>query len=365
LDKFKSSGAKLIMGSGRFIGPRTLEVTEPDGSTRVLRGKRVSIRTGSRATIDPIPGLAEAKPLTHIEILDLDQVPGHLLIIGGGYVGLELAQAMRRFGSRVTIIERNDRLAHREDPDVSELLEKLVRDEGIQVVTCAHITRVVGTSGESVQAVATQGGSEVILEGTHILIASGRTPNTQDIGLESTGVELTEHGFIKVNERLETTAPHIFAVGDCAGSPHFTHIAYDDFRIIRDNFAGGHRVTTGRSVPFCMFTDPELARIGLSETEATRQGVRYQLLKLPMLAIPRVRTISEPHGFMKALVDPDNKRILGFTVLGVGAGEIMAVVQVAMLAGLPYTALRDAIFTHPTLPEGLIFLFGSESVKTS
>ena len=206
---------------------------------------------------------------------------------------------------------------------------------------------------------ATRDGSEILLEGTHLLVASGRTPNTQGIGLELAGVETTDRGHVKVNERLETTAPGVWAVGDCAGSPHFTHIAFDDFRIVRDNLAGGHRVTTGRQVPFCMFTDPEFARVGLSETEAKKRGIAYRLAKIPMVAVLRTRTLSETRGFLKTLIDTESDRILGFTALGAAAGEIIAPVQVAMLGGLPYTALRDAIFTHPTMPEGLIPLFSA------
>jgi pyruvate/2-oxoglutarate dehydrogenase complex dihydrolipoamide dehydrogenase (E3) component len=359
LANFRASGAELLKGSGRFIGPKTIEVTLADGGTRVLRGEKVIISTGSRATVEPIPGLPEANPLTHVEALDLDHIPGHLLVIGGGYVGLELAQAMRRFGSRVTIIERNGRLAHREDQDVTDVLQDVFRDEGIEVVTSTRIAKVEGKSGESVKLFAARNGSETALEGTDLLVATGRTPNTQGIGLELAGVEITEGGHVKVNERLETTAPGVWAVGDCAGSPHFTHIAFDDFRVVRDNLAGGHRVTTGRQVPFCMFTDPEFARVGLSETEAKERGIAYRLAKIPMTAVLRARTLSETRGFLKALLDTESDRILGFTALGVEAGEIIATVQVAMLGGLPYTTLRDAIFTHPTMPEGLIPLFSA------
>ena len=358
-DNFKASGAELIIGSGRFVGPKTLEVALSDGGTRVVRGKKVIIGTGTRATIEQIPGLSESRPLTHIEALELDHVPEHLLILGGGYIGLELAQAMRRFGSRVTVIDRNERLAHREDEDVSEGLTDLCQAEGIALVMNARVTGVEGKSGQSVKLRLTRGGSEMTLEGTHLLAAIGRTPNTNGIGLELAGVELTDRGYIKVNERLETTAPDVWAIGECAGSPQFTHIAFDDFRVVRDDLAGGNRVTTGRQVPFCMFTDPELARVGLSETEAKKQGIAYRLAKIPMVAVLRTRTLSETRGFMKALIDTKSDRILGFTVLGVEAGEIMASVQIAMLAGLPYTALRDAIFTHPTLLEGLIPLFSS------
>jgi pyruvate/2-oxoglutarate dehydrogenase complex dihydrolipoamide dehydrogenase (E3) component len=359
LANFKASGAEIVMGSGRFVGPKTIEVTLPEGGIRVLNGKTVVISTGSRATLEHIPGLLEADPLTHIEALELDNIPGHLLVLGGGYVGLEFAQAIRRFGSRVTIVERNMRLAHREDQDVTEMLHELCRDEGIEVVTSARVTSVEGKSGESVTLHAVQAGSEIKVEGTHLLVAAGRTPNTEGIGLEAAGVQTTERGYVKVNERLQTTAPDVWAVGDCAGSPNFTHIAFDDFRIVRDNLAGRHRVTTGRQVPFCMFTDPEFGRIGLSETEAKEDEVSYRLAKIPMIAVLRTRTLSETRGFMKALIDTKSDRILGFTVFGVGAGELIATVQVAIIAELPYTALRDAIFTHPTLPEGLVALFSA------
>jgi pyruvate/2-oxoglutarate dehydrogenase complex dihydrolipoamide dehydrogenase (E3) component len=247
---YAKSGAGLLIGSGRFVEPKAIELTSPDGATRILRGRDIVISTGSRATMDPIPGLSEANPLTHIEALELDQIPEHLLILGGGYVGLEFAQAMRRFGSCVTVIERNDRLVHREDPDISEALGDLFRDEGIEVVTNAEVARVEGISGQSVSLRARRAGSEIEISGTHLMVASGRTPNTSGIGLELAGVQITGSGHVKVNERLQTTAPGVWAVGDCAGSPYFTHIAFDDHRIVVDNLAGGNRVTTGRQVPF-------------------------------------------------------------------------------------------------------------------
>jgi pyruvate/2-oxoglutarate dehydrogenase complex dihydrolipoamide dehydrogenase (E3) component len=354
---YEKSGAELVMGSGRFVAPKTIEVTSADGAVRILRGKHVIINTGTRAAVDATPGLSKAGPLTHIEALELDLVPKHLLVLGGGYVGLELSQAMRRFGARVTLIERNPHLVHHEDRDVSEAMHELFEDEGIEVLTSTRVTRVEGKSGQAVNLHAKRDGSEIVLEGTHLLAATGRTPNTAGIGLDLAGVETTDRGYIKVNERLETTAPDTWALGDCAGSPHFTHISFDDFRIVRDNILGGHRVTTGRQVPFCMFTDPEFARIGLSEAEAKARGISYRLAKIPMAAVLRTRTLSETRGFMKALIDTGSDRILGFTVFGVEAGEIIASVQVAMIAGLPYTALRDAIFTHPTMLEGLIPLF--------
>ena len=359
LANYKRSGAELIIASGRFIGPKTLEATLPDGTTRQLRGANVIIGTGTRAALEPISGLAEAQPLTHVEALELDEIPEHLLVIGGGYVGLELSQAMRRFGSKVSVIERNDRLVHREDEDVTDALGSLFEDEGIDVVLNARVKGISGKSGKSVRIVIEQNGAEKTLDGTHLLVAAGRTPNTEGIGLELAGVELTNRGYVKVNERLETTAPGVWAVGDVAGSPHFTHISVDDFRVLLASLTGGNRVTTGRQVPFCLFTDPEFARVGLSEKEAKTRGIAYRLFKIPMEAVLRTHTLSETRGFLKALVEIDGDRILGFTAFGVDAGEIMSSVQIAMIAGLPFTALRDAILAHPTLLEGLNSLFSA------
>jgi pyruvate/2-oxoglutarate dehydrogenase complex dihydrolipoamide dehydrogenase (E3) component len=356
---FKASGAELIMGSAKFTGTKTIEVSLNDGGKRTVEGEKIVIGTGTRATIADIPGLRESNPLTHIEALELDYLPQHLVVLGGGYIGLELAQAMRRFGSAVTIIDRNNRLANKEDEDVSEALELLCAVEGIELLMNAEVSQVEGTSGKSLSLHIRQGDSIRIVEATDLLVAAGRTPNTDGIGLDLAGVELTDRGYIKVNERLETTAPDVWAIGECAGSPQFTHIAYDDFRIIRDNLAGGNRVTTGRQVPYCLFTDPELARIGLNETEAKSRGISYRLAKIPMAADLRTRTLSETRGFMKALIDTESDRILGFTIFGVDGGEIMGAVQIAMIAGLPYTGLRDAVLTHPTLLEGLVVLFSS------
>ncbi len=359
IENYKNSGAEFILGSGRFIAPRTLEAELPDGSRRQLRGTNVIISTGTRAALEAIPGLVEAQPLTHIEALELDRVPEHLIVIGGGYVGIELSQAMRRFGSRVSVIDRNGRLMHREDEDVSEALGSLFKDEGIDAVLNARIKRLSGKSGQSVTVVIEQNGVERTLEGTHLLVAAGRTPNTQGIGLELAGVELTDRGYVKVNERLQTSAPGVWAIGEVAGSPQFTHVSTDDFRVVRDSLDGGNHVTTNRQIPFCLFTDPEFARVGLNETEAKARGIAYRLFKVPMEAVLRARTLSETRGFLKALVETNGDRILGFTAFGVGAGEIMSSVQIAMIAGLPFTALREAILAHPTLVEGLGALFSS------
>lgn len=359
LANFKQTGAEFICGTGRFIGPRTLEVTLANGTARHLRGSNVIVSTGTRAALEPIPGLADVRPLTHVETLELGEVPEHLIVIGGGYVGLELSQAMRRFGSKVSVIDRNARLLHREDEDVSAALANLFTDEGIDTILSAQVRRVTGMSGDSVTVVVEQGGIEKTLAGTHLLVAAGRRPNTEEIGLERAGVEMTDRGYIKVNERLETTAPGVWAIGEVAGSPQFTHVSVDDFRVVHSNLTGGNRVTTGRQIPFCVFTDPELARIGLSEKEAKAQGIAYRLFKTPMQAVLRARTLSETRGFLKALVEVSSDRIVGFTALAVDGGEIMASVQTAMMAELPYTALRDSIWAHPTLVEGLIPLFSS------
>jgi len=359
MENYRATGAEFILGAGRFVAPRTVEAALPDGSTRQLRGTNVIVSTGTRASLEPIPGLAEAQPLTHIEALELDQVPEHLLVIGGGYVGVELSQAMRRFGSKVTVIDRNERLMSKEDEDVCLALNRLLEDEGIDGHLNARIKRVSGKSGDSVTIVFDQNGTDKTLTGTHVLVATGRTPNTEGLGLELAGVELTDRGFIKVNDRLQTTASGVWAIGEVAGSPQFTHISIDDFRVVHSNLTGGNRVTTGRQVPYCLFTDPELAHIGLHENDANAKGIPYRLFKVPMEANLRARTLSETRGFVKALVEAESDRILGFTAFAVGAGEILAAVQIAMIAGLPYTALRDAILTHPTLAEGLILLFSS------
>ena len=356
---YKQSGAELIMASGRFVAPRVIEAKLPDGTLRLLRGKNVVIGTGTHAFIENIPGLASAQPLTHVEALELDLVPEHLIVLGGGYVGLEFAQAMRRFGSRVTIVDRNKTVLRQEDDDVAEGLQSLLDDEGIQLVLNAKVKGVSGRSSESVRLTLEQNGTEISVEGTHLLVATGRVPNTKDIGLELTGVELTDQGYIKVNERLETTAPGVWAVGEVAGSPQFTHISEDDFRVIRDNILGGNHVTTGRLVPFCLFTDPEFARVGLSEREAKAKGIPYRLFKVPMAAVLRARSLMETRGFLKCLVERDSDHILGFSAFGVGAGEIMGCVQIAMLGKIPYTVLREAVFAHPTIPEGLLALFSS------
>jgi len=255
MENYRKTGAEFILGTGRFLAPRTVEVTLADGTTRQLRSANVIVSTGTRAALETIPGLAEAQPLTHIEALELDEIPEHLLVIGGGYVGVEMSQAMRRFGSKVTMIDRNGRLMSKEDPDVCEALRSLLADEGIDILLNARIKRVSGKGGDSVSVVVEQNGIEKVLKGSHVLVATGRNPNTEGLGLELTGVELTDRGYIKVNERLQTTAPGVWAIGEVAGSPQFTHISVDDFRVVHANLTGGNRVTrAGKSHIVCLPT---------------------------------------------------------------------------------------------------------------
>jgi len=365
LQNYEASGAELIMGSGRFVAPKTLEVQLNGGGTRLLSGDQVFLNVGTSPAIPDVPGLAAAQPLTNIEALDLDRLPSHLIVLGGGYVGLELAQAYRRFGSRVTIVEQGPQLAGREDADVAKEIRRILGEDGIDILVSAKTLRVDGQSGQKVALRVLTGAGEQTLEGSDILVAAGRRPNTAGIGLEIAGVALDDRGYIKVNERLETSAPEVWAIGECAGSPQFTHVSFDDFRIIRDNLAGGNRTTRERLVPYCMFTDPPLARVGLSEAEAQRQGIPVRVAKMPTSAVLRTRTIDEGQGFMKALVAAESDRILGFAMIGADAGEVMAAVQTAMLAGMPYTGMRDAVLTHPTMAEGLGTLFSKVPSRTA
>jgi pyruvate/2-oxoglutarate dehydrogenase complex dihydrolipoamide dehydrogenase (E3) component len=357
LDRYKATGAELIMGEAKFTGSNTLEVKLNDGGMRTLIGERIFLNLGTHAAIPAVPGLAECGPLTNIEALELDRLPEHLIVIGGGYVGLEFAQAYRRFGSRVTIIQRSQQLLADQDPDVAAEILRTFTAEGIDVITSAEISSVRGRSGAGVTLAVRTPVDERTIQGSDILVATGRIPNTTGMGLDVAGIKLDRHGYVQVNDRLETTVPNIWAIGECAGSPQFTHVSMDDFRIIRDNLAGGRRTTRDRIIPSCLFTDPQVAHIGLTETEAQRRGIAVQVVRLPMAAVLRTRTIDETHGFMKALIDPNDNRILGFTMIGPEAGEVMAVVQTAMLAGFAFTVLRDAVFTHPTMAEGLNPLF--------
>ena len=356
--KFAVLHLEFLLGEGRLTGARTVEVRLADGGTRTFEAERLFLNLGTHAAVPDVPGLAAAAPLTHVEALELGRLPSHLIVLGGGYVGVELAQAFRRLGSAVTVLEYGPQLLGREDPDVAAAVREIFEHDGIEVVTSAETTAVEGRSGESVRLrVKTPAGQRTV-EGSDILAAAGRVPNTRGIGLEEAGIALDARGYIEVDDHLQA-APSVWAMGECAGSPQFTHVAFDDFRVVRDNLAGKSRSTRDRLIPYCAFTDPELARIGLDETMAAKQGTPVRVAKLAMTSVLRARAMVETRGFMKMLIAAESDRILGFTMLGVSAGEVLAVVQAAMLGGLPYTGLRDAIFTHPTMAEGLNVLLAS------
>jgi pyruvate/2-oxoglutarate dehydrogenase complex dihydrolipoamide dehydrogenase (E3) component len=363
LEQFRASGAELIMGQGHFVAPKTLEVALNGGGTRLLAGDRVFLDLGTRAVVPPVPGLAEAA-MTNIELLELDRLPERLVLLGGGYVALEFAQAYRRFGSRVTVIEPGRQLMGREDADVADEMAGALGAEGIEILFNTRPAGVEGRSGSAVTVTVLTGVGEQRLEGSHLLVATGRVANTAEIGLDTAGIALDARGFIQVNDRLQTTAPGVWAIGECAGSPQFTHVSVDDFRIVRDNMAGGSRSTKDRLVPHVVFTDPQLARVGLSEGEAQREGIAVRVARLPMRNVLRTQATDETEGFMKVLVSAEDDRILGFTMIGSEAGEVMAAVQAAMLAGMPYTKLRDAVIAHLTVAEGLGPLLANVQART-
>jgi pyruvate/2-oxoglutarate dehydrogenase complex dihydrolipoamide dehydrogenase (E3) component len=361
-ERFHASGAEFVLGEARFKEPKTFQVQLNNGDARTLRGDRIFLAVGTRATLPDVPGLKEAQPLTHVEALNLERLPEHLVVLGGGYVGLEFAQAMRRFGTRVTVLQHGGQLLGHEDPDVAEAVLELMQDEGVEVILHSEVTKVAGRSGAELQIDLRTADSVRSIDASDLLVATGRTPNTDSLNVANGGVELDSRGYVRVNERLESTAPDVWAMGDCARTPHFTHASFDDHRIVRDNLSGGNRTTRDRLIPFCLFTDPELVHIGLSEAQARAQGVRYRLSKLPMAAVMRTQTHGETRGFMKALV-ADDDRILGFTALGAEASELLAAVQTAMIGRVPFTALRDGIFTHPTVAEGLTVLFATPPAR--
>jgi pyruvate/2-oxoglutarate dehydrogenase complex dihydrolipoamide dehydrogenase (E3) component len=291
-------------------------------------------------------------------------VPRHLIVLGGGYTGVEMAQAYRRFGSRVTIVEPGPHIMGREDADAADEVAGVLSAEGIDILPNAEPSRIDGLSGDAVTLTIRTEAGERRIEGSHLLVAVGRIPNTADIGLDKAGIELDARGFIRVNERLETAAPGGWAIGECAGSPQFTHVSVDDFRIVRDNMAGGKRGTSDRLIPYVVFTDPPLARVGLSEGEARRRSLPVRVAKLPMRNVLRTQATDETAGFMKVVVGATDDRIVGFTMIGSEAGEVMAAIQTAMLAELPYTRLRDAVIAHLTVAEGLGPLFGSVAARS-
>ncbi len=348
----------LIFGHASFTGPNEIEVAPPDGSPRRLTAEKIFINTGLRPLIPDIPGLKDLPYLDSTSIMELDSVPEHLLVLGGGYVALEFGQMFRRFGSKVTILQRSGLLLSREDPDVAEEIANILGGEGIDVRLKTRATRFEQDGeGQIVATVESAQGKETI-RATQLLVAAGRVPNGDRLNLEAAGIRTDERGSIPVNERLETNVPGVYCMGDANGGPAFTHISYDDYRIIRDNLLEGANASTkGRFVPYTVFIDPELGRVGLTEKQAKSQGLDVRVAKLPMTRVARALESDETRGFMKALVDPKSQQILGCAILGVHGGEVMAVLQVAMMGKLPYTAIKEGTFAHPTLAESLNNLF--------
>ena len=364
-EKRFSKGVDLFRGVGSFTGPKQIKVTLNEGGERMLSADCIVIDTGLSPTLPDIPGINNVPHLDNVSIMELDRVPEHLIVLGGGYIGLEFGQMFRRFGSQVTIIQHGPQLLGDEDQDVAEEVTVLLREDGITILLDSTASTVAAMDENAIRVTVGQGqpGSTLEVEGTHLLIAAGRKPNTAALNLAAVGISTDEHGYVLVDEKLETSVPGVFAVGDVKGGPAFTHISYDDFRILRANLLeGASRTTPGRPVPYCVFIDPQLGRIGLSEREAQRAGRKYRLAKIPMKNVARAFETDQTRGFMKALVDPDTAEILGAAILGADGGEIMSMLQIAMMGRLPYTALRDAILAHPTFAESLNSLFMSLDV---
>ena len=353
----KTANLELVFGEARFSSPKTLMVRSQDGAQRSISARYIFINAGTRASQPTLSGLSNVPFLNNASLMELDVVPDHLLILGGGYIGLEFGQLFRRFGSRVTIVQSAGQLLTREDPDIAEEVTKILRQDGIEILLNARATHVE-KSGEGIRLEVHSGGSSTTLAGSHLLVAIGRAPNSDNLNLAAGGVTTDDHGFIVVNERLETSAEGIYALGDIKGGPAFTHISYDDFRIIRANLIDKKAASTkGRQVPYTVFIDPQLGRVGLSEGEARAQGLKIRVARMPMTHVARALEVDETRGFMKAIVDANTSQILGAAVLGIEGGEIMSALEIAMMGQLPYTALRDGIFAHPTLAESLNNLF--------
>lgn len=369
VESFRSSGrdqlakapnVTLIFGEARFTGPKAVEVAVRDGGTRWLTADKVFINTGCRPAVPALPGLDRVSALDSTSVMELDEVPTHLLVLGGGYIGLEFAQMYRRFGSAVTIVQHAKQLLPHEDADVAEEVNKILREDGIETLLSAETRRAEPDAGGGVRLTVRTGAGERTLSGSHLLVATGRVPNTEALDLPAAGVETDEKRFVRVNERLETNVPGVYALGDVKGGPAFTHISYDDYRIVKTNLLqGGSATTAGRMVPYTVFIDPQLGHIGLHEAEARRQGRKVKVAKIPMTHVARALETDESRGLIKATVDAESGQILGCTVLGLEGGEVMTMVEIAMMGRLPYTALRDGTFSHPGLGESLNTLFTS------
>ncbi|HKJ09694.1 MAG TPA: mercuric reductase [Gammaproteobacteria bacterium] len=354
-----ADGLELIRGEARFTGAHAVTVHLHDGSERELAAPQIVIDTGSRPAVPSLPGLSEVPFLDSTSIMELDEVPAHLVILGGGYVGIEFAQMFRRFGSEVTVVQREEQLLAMEDTDIAEEIARLLREDGIRVLLGAH-GREVRRAGDGVELDVRSAAGEEKVAGTHLLVAVGRSPNTDALAPAQAGVETDERGYLPVDKRLQTNVPGIFAIGDVNGGPKFTHVSYDDYRILRRNLLeDGGGSTRGRLVPYTVYMDPQLGRVGLTERQARAGGRPIGVARMPMNHVARALEVDCTRGLMKAVVDRDSERILGCAVLGMEGGELMSMVEIAMMADLPYTTLRDGIFAHPTLAESLNNLFAN------
>jgi pyruvate/2-oxoglutarate dehydrogenase complex dihydrolipoamide dehydrogenase (E3) component len=353
-------GLDLIAGEAAFASAREVEVSLPDGRTRCLTAPLICINTGDRPSMPPVPGLDGVPTLNSTTIMELDQIPEHLLVLGGGYIGLEFGQMFRHFGSRVTIIQRGRQVLSHEDDDIAQAVAAILREDGIDLLLGAQVRHVAQFADGQIRLDVIHEGADRALIGSHVLVATGRTPNSDRLNLDAASVAHDAGGYIQVSERLETTAPGIYALGDVHGGPAFTHISYDDYRILRTNLIeGGQATTRGRMVPYTVFIDPQLGRIGMTEQQARAAGLHVGVANMPMNYVARALEVDEPRGLMKAVVDVDSGQILGAAVLGLEGGEIMAMIEIAMLGRLRYTVLKEAIFAHPTLAESLNNLFAA------
>jgi pyruvate/2-oxoglutarate dehydrogenase complex dihydrolipoamide dehydrogenase (E3) component len=353
----KTANLEVIFGEASFAGPRSLNVRMRDGAQRTLSADRIFINAGARPTVPKLDGLTDVPFLDSTSIMELDCVPEHLLVLGGGYIGLEFGQLFRRLGSRVTIVQSAAQLLNREDADVAEGVQAILKQDGIEVLLKTKAERA-GKSGGQIQLTVREGNESRNLVGSHLLVATGRTPNTDSLNVGAAGVATDAHGFVKVNEKLETNVEGVYALGDIKGGPAFTHISYDDFRILRTNLVEkGSATTEHRFVPYTVFIDPQLGRVGITETQARARNKKFRVAKMPMNYVARALEVDETRGFMKAIVDAESDQILGAAVLGIEGGEVMAMLQLAMMGRLPFTTLREAVFAHPTLAESLNNLF--------
>ncbi len=352
-----TEGSDLLMGGGVFTGPTTVEVHLNEGGTRHLQAGHIFINTGQRPRRPTLPGLDQVAALDSTSMMELAEGPEHLIVLGGGYVGVEFSQMFRRFGSQVTIVQRDDQLLTHEDADVAAEAAEILREDGIELLLESEAQRVE-SQGTGVRVHATTPEGAQTLDGSHLLLAVGRVPNTEMLNLEAAGVATDERGYIEVNERLATNVDGIYALGDVKGGPAFTHVSYDDFRIVRANLLReGDAAYDERLLTYAVFTDPQLGRVGLTEEMARRRGHDIRVAQMPMSHVARALEVDESRGLMKAIVDAETDRILGAAILGIAGGEVASVIKVAMMGDLPYTALRDGVFAHPTLAEALNNLF--------